>query len=497
MRTVRVRVAPSPTGFPHLGLIRTALFDYLVAKQSGGTFVLRIEDTDQARLVPGATEYIVDALSWIGITPDEGVCRLEDGSLGEKGAYGPYTQSQRLSLYKQYAEQLLAQGDAYYCFATAEELEAMRAEQQQRGELPRYDGRYRDLPLEEAQARVAAGEPYVIRHKVPAGRTVLFTDVIRGDISFSSDTLEDYVLMKSDGFPTYQLANVVDDHLMEISHVLRGDEWIPSTPKNLLLYEAFGWEPPLFAHLPVILGPDGKKKLSKRDGAEPVLTYKDEGYLPEAIVNFLAFLGWSPGDERERFTLEELVQEFKLEKVQKAGAVYNQERLQHLNGAYIRSLSASELYHRCQPYLNWAELHSPRADMSDVQYAEAVLAAVRDRARTLSEMPELVNFCYTRPSIDDAYCNLVASKAGGDWQVVQQRLAAVVTVLEAIEEWTDEVLHDQVSTHIATAGLKNGEVLWPIRAALTGVAGSPGAYEMLVLLGRQESLERLQAAVQQ
>lgn len=487
MNSIRVRYAPSPTGELHLGSLRTVIFNWLLARKAhDGVFILRVEDTDQQRLVPGALERQLEALRWMGLTPEEGVMLDEQGRVTEKGAYGPYTQSKRLHLYQKYAQELLKAGYAYRCFATPEELDEMRKAQQAQGKLPKYDRRYRDLSREESDRRAAAGEPFVIRHKIPDGQTVTCPDVIRGDLSFQSSDLDDYVLLKSDGFPTYQLASVVDDHLMEITHVLRGEEWIPSLPKNILLYQAFGWQPPHFAHVPVILGPD-KAKLSKRHGAEPVLTYRDRGYLADALFNALVFIGWSPGTEEEFFTRAELEKRFELERVQKAPAVFNPDRLDYVNGWYIRQLPVGEVADRMKPYLEAAGLGT-----NNSEYLLTVAGVLQERFKHFDETAAISWFFFKAPEVTDALRQLATPKKA-DWEQTKANLAWVTTLLESWEDWRLDPLSDELLARIQAAGKKNGEVLWPVRAALTGEPASPGAFEMLVVLGKDESLRRLRA----
>jgi glutamyl-tRNA synthetase len=331
---IRVRFAPSPTGYPHVGNIRTALFNWLFARHHGGVFVLRIEDTDTARRVEGAVESIMDGLTWLGLDWDE----------------GPVFQSDRLALYRDAADTLVRRGMAYHCFCSAERLEQVRVTQSSMKLPPRYDGCCRVLPSEEAERRLAAGQPSVVRFRTPVEGDTVVPDLIRGDVTFSNATLNDYVLLKSDGYPTYHLANVVDDHDMRITHIMRADEWISSTPLHVMLYTAFGWTPPAFAHLPMILGPD-KAKLSKRHGATTVTEYREQGYLPEALFNFLALLGWALDDKTELFTREELVAAFSLERVGKTAAVFNKPKLDWMNGVYIRALSTGDFARRALPYL--------------------------------------------------------------------------------------------------------------------------------------------------
>ncbi len=505
--SVRTRYAPSPTGLPHLGVLRTAIYAYLTAKHAGGTFILRLEDTDQSRSVEGSDSYIAEALNWLGIPPDEGVYLDEaDGVLKERGGHGPYVQSKRLDIYKQYADQLLESGAAYRCFCTPERLAALREEQEKNHQAPRYDRLCRSLSREESERRASAGEKHVIRQAMPDNETVVFTDLIRGEISFNSSDLDDQVLLKSDGFPTYQLANVIDDHLMEITHVHRGEEWIPSTPKNLLLYKAFGWQPPLYAHLPVILGPDRKHKLSKRDGAEPILSYRERGYLPQAMVNFLAFIGWSPGTEEEFFTMDELVSKFEIERVHKAAGVFDPMRLDYVNGWYIRQLPVGEVWDQMRPFIVEAGLlagSGPFQFTSELaiqtpvpEYLLKVAFAVQQRLKHFDESVEASWFFFKRPPADDALRELIVPKKGS-LEMTMPILREVVEVLEAHPEngWHHDALEELLRGFIARKELKAMDVLWPVRAALSGVAGSPGAFEMLEALGREESLVRLKAVV--
>jgi nondiscriminating glutamyl-tRNA synthetase len=505
MSTIRTRYAPSPTGFHHLGNLRTAVFAYLTAKHEGGDFLVRIEDTDQARSVQGSVEYTAQSLKWLGIIPDEGVYLDDQGMLTERGLFGPYTQSKRLAIYTEKAEWLVDNGHAYKCFCSSERLDALREEQQKNKQAPRYDRHCRNLSAEEVTARVANGESYVVRQAMPDNETVVFEDVIRGEISFKSSDLDDQVLLKSDGFPTYHLANVVDDHLMEITHVLRGEEWISSTPKNLLLYRSFGWTSPLFGHLPLILGPD-KSKLSKRHGAEPILIYRERGYLAEALVNVLAFIGWSPGTEEEFFTMDELVRRFQIKKVQKAAAVFDVGRLDYVNGWYIRQLPLGDVVEQMLPYLVSAELitTTPLACTHEItlykpigEYLLVVANAVRERLKHFDETVEVSRFFFKRPSIDDAMRALIVPKKG-EYTATVEIVREVMGILNEVPAatWNHDTLEDMLRLFIARNELKAMEVLWPIRAALTGVPGSPGTFEMLEILGKEESMLRISGIVQ-
>jgi nondiscriminating glutamyl-tRNA synthetase len=504
MLNVRTRYAPSPTGFHHLGNLRTAVFAYLTAKHLDGTFVVRVEDTDQARTVEGSLKYMAESLSWLGIVPDEGVYFDGQGQIAERGAFGPYTQSKRLGIYHEKAEQLVANGHAYKCFCSSDRLNTLREEQQRNKQAPRYDRHCRYLQAGEVAAKVAAGESYVVRQAMPDNETVTFNDIIRGEISFETNDLDDQILLKSDGFPTYHLANIVDDHLMEITHVHRGEEWISSTPKNLLLYKAFGWEPPLFAHLPVILGPD-KSKLSKRHGAEPILTYRDRGYLSEALVNVLAFIGWSPGTEEEFFTMDELVKRFQIEKVQKAAAVFDIARLDYVNGWYIRQLPLGEVAEYMVPYLVADGLitaepltlgHELEITRPVGEYLLTVAHAVQERLKHFDESSEASWFFFKRPTVDDAMRALIVPKKG-EYDATVAILRESLQVLRDITDdmWSHDNIEEVLRLFISRKEVKAMEVLWPIRAALTGVPGSPGTFEMLQILGKAESLARIGAVV--
>jgi len=339
--TIRTRFAPSPTGFVHVGSLRTALYNYLFARHHHGKFILRVEDTDQARFTEGAVENLLTTLSWCSLDYDEGP--------GKEGKADSYYQSMRTAIYRKYASQLVAENNAYFCFCTEERLKTMRDEQIRHKETAKYDGFCRQIPAAEAAAR-SASEKHVIRLKVPRSGSITINDIVRGQVEFQNEMIDDQVLIKSDGFPTYHLANVVDDHLMEISHVIRGEEWLISTPKHLLLYQYLGWDPPLFAHLPLLLNPD-RSKLSKRQGDVAVEDYRAKGYLPQALINFVALLGWNRGDDQEIFTLDQLIADFSLERVSKSGAVFNQDKLKWMNGLYIRNLTVEQIIEKAKPFL--------------------------------------------------------------------------------------------------------------------------------------------------
>ena len=387
MGNVRVRFAPSPTGYLHIGGLRTALFNYLYARHTGGDMLLRIEDTDRTRFVEGALENLLKALKWAGIEIDEGVMLDENGEVTERGDCGPYIQSERVEkgIYNKYIDQLIEEGKAYYCFCSQERIDKVRDQQRADGLTPKYDGLCRSLPLEEAKKRVAAGEPHTVRLKLPVNRDITFNDRIKGKITFNTDDQDDQVLIKRDGFPTYHFAVVVDDHLMGITHVVRGDEWVSSTPKHVYLYEAFGWQAPEYIHLPTVLNKD-HKKYSKRNGDGMVEDFIEEGYMPEGLINFLALLGWSPDSEEEIFTMKQLAEQFDFDRVNKTGAVFDKRKLDWVNGHYVRDLSVDELAEKIKPFMI-------KAGLIDESYPEdklKLLAATWQSAiDKFSDAPEL------------------------------------------------------------------------------------------------------------
>lgn len=477
MSEVRVRFAPSPTGDPHVGNIRTALFNYLYARHTGGKFIVRIEDTDQVRLKEGSDQAIFDSLRWLGISWDEGP------DIG--GPHAPYRQSERLELYQKHALELVEKGMAYYCFCSSERLENMRQIQEAAKKAPMYDRKCLSLTPEEIQAKLDAKEPYVIRLKVPREGNTEFVDLIRGKVSFENSVVDDQVLIKSDGFPTYHLACIVDDHYMKITHVIRAEEWISSTPKHIMLYNAFGWQPPKFAHAPMVLAPD-RSKLSKRHGATGVKQFKELGYLPEALVNFLAFLGWAPQDEREIFSLEDLAKEFELERVNKAGAIFDMNKLDWYNGYYIRHISTENLAQRVVPFLEKAGI-----EVSDQDYLVECTALVQERMKTLAEAPELLDFFFTEPNYDKEL--LIPRKS--DVETTKKALIKCREVVEALEAWEHDPLEKALRNAAEELGIKSGQLLWPLRAALTGKSASPGAFEVTLVLGKNEVLKRLDLAL--
>ena len=495
---IRVRFAPSPTGYLHVGHLRLVLTDYLFAKKQGGTFVLRVEDTDRKRYVDGAVKSLIQVLSAFGLDPDEGVM-LENGTVTEKGEYGPYTQSERLPIYRQYADELLAKGKAYRCFCTPERLEEVRAQQSANKLPPKYDRYCLTLSEEETLKNMDAGMPHVIRMVVPDDRVVSFTDLVRGDVKFHTRDVDDQVIMKSDGFPTYHLAVVVDDHLMRITHVIRGEEWLSSTPKHLLLYEAFGWESPRFAHLPLLLNPD-RSKLSKRQGDVAVEDYLKKGYLKEALINFVALLGWNPGkgETQEIFTLPELVERFDLSGVHKAGAVFDLQKLDWLNGEYIKRLSVDELYTRALPFLEAKEFFKAGdrgqgiGDREETEaFVKRVLTVERERLTKLSDVGEENRFFFADTLEYDAAKLRWKTNTAED---TASALTVMKQVLESVSdgEWTREKIGELI---LAAAGDKRGDFLWPLRMALSGREKSPPPQDIAWVIGKEASLMRVQSAI--
>lgn len=491
--STRVRFPPSPTGLLHIGGLRTALYNFLFVRRHGGKFVVRIEDTDRTRLVPGALENILEMLAWARIDIDEGLVlrkKLFGGTtVRERGSNGPYLQSKRLHLYKTYALKLVEDGKAYYCFCTTERLEVMRKEQDVRKEPPMYDGHCRKISKTERQAMLKEKKPYVLRLAVPKDGETVFNDAIRGEVRFTNTTIDDQVLLKSDGFPTYHLANVIDDHLMEITHVIRGEEWISSTPKHVLLYHALGWTPPTFAHVPLLLNAD-RSKLSKRTGDVAVSIYRDKGYLPEALINFVALLGWNPRADQEIYTLDELIKDFDLRKVNKSGAVVNLEKLDWMNGEYMRKMDLQELRKRSEP---WFEKSGLLKERVTPVYLEKVLKLARERVHTLAELPESSAYFFGGPPEYDAA--LLVWKDAPREEIIR-RLERLRASFAIAGEWIQDTLERHTKSLILAEALGTGETLWPLRVALTGREASPSPFEVAAVLGKEKTLARIVHAIQ-
>ncbi len=500
---VRVRFAPSPTGPLHMGGVRTALFNYLFAKKNGGDFLLRIEDTDQTRFVPGAEEYIIESLKWCGLVPDEG--------LGFGGDFGPYRQSERKELYRQYADQLVDSGNAYYAFDTPDELDALRKEAEANKTAFSYDlhtrkGLKNSLTLseEEVKQKIENGEPWIIRFKMPENVDVLEKDLIRGDVKFNTNQLDDKVLFKADGMPTYHLANVVDDHLMQISHVIRGEEWLPSMPLHILLYKALGWEKnrPQFAHLPLILKPTGKGKLSKRDGDKlgfPVFPlqwtdpksgdvsrgYREDGYFPEAFVNLLALLGWNAGTEQELFSLEELVNQFSLDRVVKSGARFDPEKAKWFNRNYLQQKTDEELATSFQAIL--AEKNITIDDSKLIR----IVSMIKERCEFVSELWNQGNYFFVAPDSYDQ--KTVKKKWKGD---TSEKLNTIIEVFNKVENWDAAIIKDAFSEFMNAKEWGFGVVMVPIRLALVGSSQGVDLFDMCEIIGKEETLGRIKKAIE-
>lgn len=467
-----MRFAPSPTGALHIGSVRTILYNYLFARQREGTLVLRVEDTDQDRLVPGAIDSIYEGLHWLGITWHEGP--------QEGGPHAPYVQSERLPLYQKHAQELVDKGAAYYCFCSKERLAALRAGQEARHEITRYDRHCRDIPAAEAAER-AKVEPHVIRQKVPDDGSLAIDDLVHGRIEWQANTIEDQVLLKSDGFPTYHLAVVVDDHVMEVSHIMRGDEWVASVPKHLLIYSAFGWDAPPMAHFPSVLGPDGKK-LSKRHGSTAVAQFREDGYLPEALINYLALIGWSPGTEEEIFSMDDLIRVWKIEQVQSAGGKWDKERLDYFNGVWIRKLSVDELVRRLEPFV---------AAEWDREVLKRIAPHIQERMKTLTEAKDQIRFLFTD---DIGYEASLLIPKKSDRISTAEALARSRAVLAELEPFSAELIRPALEKLADELGWSRRDLNGAIRMAITGRQVGPPLYESLEVLGKEKSLRRIEMA---
>ena len=496
-KSIRVRFAPSPTGPLHIGGVRTALFNYLFAKKNNGIFFLRIEDTDQNRFVPGAEKYIFEALDWLGIAPSETVGRNEK--------FGPYRQSERKDLYQQYADQLIQSGNAYYAFDTSEALDLHRKQHEEQGKTFIYNWHNREkldtslvISDQETKKRIAAGEAYVVRFKTPVNETLYLQDIIRGDIQFETNLLDDKVLFKSDGMPTYHLANIVDDHLMETSHVIRGEEWLPSMPLHVLLYRAFGWEAPEFAHLPLILKPVGNGKLSKRDGDKfgfPVFPlewksdegvasgYRENGFFPEAVINFLALLGWNDGTDKELFSLNELVDAFDLHRVHKSGAKFDPEKNKWFNHQYLQKQSNADLAKAYAVVLNEKEITVAEDKL------ENLVSMIKERAHFVSEFWEMSDFFFNAPTSYD-------EKATKNWKEdTPTLLRELISVVENIGDFASANIETTVKDWMTKNEIGMGKVMQPFRLSLVGALKGPHLFDIVEWIGKAETIRRLEKAI--
>jgi len=497
MSKVRVRFAPSPTGPLHIGGVRTALYNYLFAKKHEGTFILRIEDTDQTRFVEGAEEYIINSLKWCGIVFDEGI--------SEGGVYGPYRQSDRKHIYKQYADMLFDRGYAYYAFDTPDELEALRLKSEKEGKTFIYNALNRkklnnSISLNDVEwnAKLDRGEPYVIRFKMPPDEEVHFDDIIRGHIIVNTSTLDDKVLFKSDGMPTYHLAHMVDDHLMKISHVIRGEEWLPSLPLHFMLYRAFGWEPPLFAHLPLLLKPDGKGKLSKRDGdklgfpvfpifwpyGETARGYREDGYYPEAFINMLALLGWNPGTEQELFSMSELIEAFSIERVGKSGSRFDPEKAKWFNHQYLQKRTNNELAMEFREFLRAKGYHV------DIVNLEMLVGLVKERVSFVKDIWDQTDFFFKAP--DNYDMEVVKKRWQPDTPIM---LGELIGVLQGIDDFTPSATESVVKTWIESKGYNTGSLMNAFRLVIVGTLRGPHMFDIISWIGKGDTIKRIQTGI--
>lgn len=474
-KTVRTRFAPSPTGFMHIGNLRTGLYAYLFARKNGGQFILRIEDTDQERKVEGAVEMVYRTLATAGISYDEGP--------NKDGGYGPYVQTERMGLYKQYAEKLVELGGAYYCFCDKERLEGLKDE----NGVHTYDKHCRNLSKEEVQRRLDAGEPYVIRQKVPEGVVSSYTDIVFGDISVDAQDIEDGVLLKSDGLPTYNFANVVDDHLMGITHVIRGTEYLSSTPKYNLIYDAFGWERPCYMHLPPIMK-DATRKLSKRFGDANFEDFISKGYIPEAVVNYIALLGWCPKDNREKMSMDEMIEAFDVDGISHSSSIFDEAKMRWLNGEYLKAMSAQEFEKVATPWIEKG-IQGNNFDVKEIA------SLMQTRVDILSEIPEKIAFLNEFGEYDlNMY---IHQKMKVDLPIAKRAVEVSISALKDFEDWTQDAIKEQIKLCAEQAGMKGGQVMFSMRVALTGAPVTPGgAIEMALVLGKQETLRRLEYSLE-
>jgi glutamyl-tRNA synthetase len=479
-KTPRVRFAPSPTGYLHVGGLRTALYNYLFAKGNNGKFILRIEDTDRARYVEGAVENLISTLGWAGLEYDEGP--VKDGD------YGPYLQSGRLEIYKKYADELIKNQKAYYCFCSTERINELRKKLEKEGLQPKYDKHCLSLSKEEIEKKLAAKEPYVVRLNVPPNENIIIDDIIRERVEFNSETIDDQVLLKSDGFPTYHLANVVDDHLMKITHVIRGEEWLSSTPKHVLLYDFLGWEKPVFAHLPLLLNPD-RSKLSKRQGDVAVEDYRSKGYLKEALINFVALLGWSAGDDKEFYYLDELINAFSLERVNKAGAIFNIEKLKWLNAEHLRHKQNDEILLMLKGELS-------KSKYKDGKYPDdyllKVIEVMKERVEFVHEFIEKGFYFFKAPE------NFDESVMQKRWKnETPEQLKKLADEFSKLDNPSKLDFEDTLRKTAEDLKIASSDLIHPVRLAVSGVGGGPGVFDILNIIGKEETLSRINKAIKQ
>lgn len=474
MTQVRTRMAPSPTGEMHVGSMATLLKNYAFAKKHGGSFVLRIEDTDKVREVEGGVVAIQEIIHRYGLDWDEGP--------GKGGEFGPYIQSERLNIYKEKVQDLLAKDKAYYCFCSKERLASVKEEQMANKQVPHYDRHCRSLSKEEAQKRVATGEEYVIRLKVPEDQEISFTDLLRGEITFNSNLIDDQVLLKSDGYPTYHLAVVIDDNLMKISHIMRGEEWISSTPKHVLLYQAFGWSVPVFAHIPLFLNPDGKGKMSKRKGTVSAASFLEKGYLPEAMLNFFMILGWAKKDQEEIISLDEYIQEFEPSDLSSNSVAFDLKKLDWLNGVYIRKLSLGQLKEKIKPFI---------AQEFPADKIDQVLPLIQERLVTLADFNQLTKFFYSKINYE---ADLLLKKADSK-ELVAEELKQTIELLESLSSWSLHNLEEGIRGLQEEKDWHRGQYFMMLRIAVTGEKATPPLFETMMVIGKELVIFRLKEAI--
>ncbi len=490
-KNIVTRFAPSPTGMMHVGSLRTALYSYLWARHNGGKFILRIEDTDRERFVPGAIEQIVRTLNWAGFDYDEGPVLTSDGKIQERGQNGPYIQSKRTAIYREYTKQLIDHGHAYRCFCTREDLEAMRTDQQQRGVPPMYDRRCLQLTEQQIKQKLDQKTPYVVRLKVPRDGYTVFKDVIRKRVQFENKLVDDQVLLKSDGFPTYHLAVVIDDHLMGVTDIIRGEEWLSSTPKHIFLYQAFRWPVPSYAHLPLLVDRE-RKKLSKRRGDVAVDDYIKKGYLKDAILNFIVLLGWNPKTAEEIFTLPELVKRFELAQVHKAAAVFDLEKLNWVNGKYLRTLPVPRVRELSEQYL--CSLPGYQDYRANTKFIEKAIALEQSRIKKLSDLPEAIGFFFSE-KLDYDPAQLVWRKSDRPKTILAMQKALDRLELFTEADFVQAKLEPALLAFAKEQGIDNGTMFWPLRFALSGKERSPSPFEIMGVLGKTQSLRRIQSGL--
>lgn len=479
---VRVRYAPSPTGYPHVGNIRTALFNWLFARHTGGIFIVRIEDTDRSRIVEGATEAILQGLRWLGLDWDEGP-EID-------GKFGPYFQSKRLDYYRHAVRRMLEEERAYLCFCSPRRLEQLRQQQMKEKKPPGYDRLCRNLTSRDREKLIKEGAVPVVRFKTPLEGRTPFNDIIRGEVIFDNSGIDDFVLLKSDGYPTYHLASVVDDHLMQISHVMRADEWVSSTPRHILLYQALGYRPPLFAHLPMILGPD-RSKLSKRHGATSIVEYQEMGFLSEAMFNFLALLGWSLDDKTEIMSRSDLINNFSIERISKAAAIFNIEKLNWMNGVYTRKLLPDDFTDKALPFLKKG-LPDINPSMLDRNYIKRVMSLIQERTKMFSEIPQLTEFFFRDIATYDI--NLLIIKGLSRDKCIEVLKLAVENI-QSVLDWTHETLEVILRPLAEVLGLKTGEFFGVLRVAITGRTAAPPLFQTMEVIGQERTVKRLKHAL--